>query len=99
MSRSGMGYGWSVFPARANNRGTARAAGWQAGSAPGCTGQGRGREPGSRCGRCGACVLAARVPLLRDAAARAGQRTGGRRVGQHLGGARRGGPGARHYRW
>ena len=40
---------------------------------PGCTGQGRGREPGSGNARRRAGALAARMPVLRDAAAGAAQ--------------------------
>src|SRR5262249_28046577 len=76
----------------AAGRATAR----PAGSAPGCTGQGRGREPGSRGTWRRAGVLAARMPVLCVAAAGAARCPGIRHVGQHLGGPRRGGTGARH---
>jgi hypothetical protein len=76
-SRSGTACGSSASPARAGRPGTARAAAWPAGLPGGCTGWRRDGDH-DRGTRRRAGVLAARLSLLRDAAAGAAQRAGAR---------------------
>jgi hypothetical protein len=74
-------------------------AAWPAGSSGGYSGRGRDRDIGSRDTGQRAGVLAARMPVLHDAAAGAAPCPGARRVDQHLGRpGRRGGSPGHHWR-